>query len=201
MAFGISGNYLDEKGQSVEFGAPLADRKKTVASFPDKSVEVIRIYAHGMPGSIGDDDLDALVNMLSSKMKQRGQIHLLGCSTAGVEAPEGFNPVGGWGLFLRMAMYHGIPKWMGNEEAADHWSDNLARDLSRRIPNVYVSGMGGISFAFSRLLGSHEGYKPKIAGDSQIYFNGKHEKSIGPPSPRTGVPAAGKPGQSLGNWR
>ena len=201
MAFGISGAYFNQ-GKPTKFEAPLAERKKTIASFPNKSIETISIYAHGMPGAIGDDDVDMLVSMLASKMKKPGHIHLLGCSTAGVDTPGGFNPVGGWGLYLRMTMYHGIPKLMGDEQAAEHWSDNLARDLSWKIPNVYVTGLGGISFAFSRLLGSYEGFKPTaMLGDEQIYFNGSREKSIKPIATRSGVPPAGKPGQSLGNWR
>jgi hypothetical protein len=49
---------------------------------------------------------------------------------------------------------------------------NLARDLSRRIPNVYVLGLSGISFPLSRLLFSAEGYKPSaLMADRFVYRN------------------------------
>ena len=91
----------------------------------------------------------------------------------------------------------------------------MARNLSRRLPNVYVTGLGGISFAVSQLKGSqdggwiskriadlfgaHEGFKPTVVGDHQLYLNGQRVDK-----PATGaarVPPAGAPGQALGRWR
>ena len=159
MPFGITGKYVGSDGKSVEFEAPYADRKATIAAFPDRSVQIIRFYAHGAPGLIGDDDVDDLVRMLQDKMVTNGQIHILGCSTAGADG-HAWNPIGGVGLLMRMIMYHGIPKMMGDDDVAQKWTDNLARDLSRRIPNVYVLGLGGISFPLSRVAGPLEGYEP-----------------------------------------
>jgi len=85
MAFGISGKYLEAPGKSVQFAAPYEERKKKIASLPDRSIILLVIYAHGAPGMIGDDDVDDLTQFLQNKMASKGQIHLLGCSTAGVD--------------------------------------------------------------------------------------------------------------------
>lgn len=177
MAFGITGKYLEGPGKSVQFAAPYEERKQKISSLPDKSIIIILIYAHGAPGLIGDDDVDDLTQMLEKKMGPKGQIHLLGCSTAGIEG-HFWNPVGGIGLLTRMIMYHGIPKIMKEPELAEKWSKNLAGDLSKRIPNVYVLGLAGISFPLSRIttaLGKDlEGYSPKaLMADRFVYFNGK----------------------------
>lgn len=176
MAFGITGAYTTESRKIAEFAAPYAERVKTVAGLPDRSIRIIRIYAHGAPGLIGDDDVDALVKMLAGKMASDSQIHLLGCSTAGPDA-HAWNPIGGIGLYLRMAMYHGLPRFMGEDDIAEKWTDNLARDLSRRIANVYVLGLSGISFPLSRVAGPLEGYEPSLLmGDRFVYRNGKATK-------------------------
>lgn len=177
MAFGITGKYVGTDGSPTTFAAPYEAREAKIASFPDRSLVLIVVYAHGMPGQIGDDDVDALTRMLGKKMRAGGQIHLLGCSTAGIEA-HFWNPVGGLGLLLRMMMYHGAQKLSGNADAARDWSKNLAGDLSVRIPHVYVMGLSGISFPLSRIstaLGKDlEGYSPKaLMGDRFVYFDGK----------------------------
>jgi hypothetical protein len=173
MPFGITGKYVGKDGKSAEFEAAYSDRKAKIAAFPDMSVQLIRVYAHGAPGMIGDDDVDSLTGMLGKKMAPDGQIHLLGCSTAGVEG-HAYNPVGGIGLLMRTIMYHGIPKLMGDDDVAAKWAENLAKDLSRRIPNVYVLGLAGISFPLSRVAGSFEGYKPSaLMADRFVYYNSK----------------------------
>ena len=181
MTFGITGTYIGDDGKPVEFEKPYAERKQTIAGFPDRSVKIIRFYQHGAPGMIGDDDVDSLTGMLADKMQKNGQIHLLGCSTAGVEG-HAWNPVGGIGLLSRMIMYHGMMKMMGHSDVAAKWSDNLAGDLSRRIPNVYVLGLSGISFPLSRIAGEYEpGYRPTgLMADRFVYYNGKlHEGALG----------------------
>lgn len=181
MAFGITGKYQGTGGRLVEFVAPYAERRARIASFPDRSVQIILIYAHGAPGMIGDDDVDSLTQMLAKKMRINGQIHLLGCSTAGIEG-HFWNPIGGIGLLTRTIMYHGIPKMLGNDDIASRWADNLAGDLSRRIANVYVLGLAGISFPLSRVTTVFEktdleGYRPKaLMADRFVYFNGKLSK-------------------------
>jgi hypothetical protein len=115
--------------------------------------------------------------MLGKKMAPNSQIHLLGCSTAGIDG-HFWNPVGGLGLLTRMIMYHGIPRIMGDEALASKWATNLAAELSVRIPNVYVLGLAGISFPLSRIstvLGKDlEGYSPKaLMADRFVYLNGK----------------------------
>lgn len=177
MAFGITGRYFEADGTSVQFAVPYEQRVERVASVPDYSIAIIVIYAHGAPGMIGDDDVESLTKMLQKKMRGNGQIHLLGCSTAGIEA-RWWNPVGGLGLLTRMIMYHGAQKLTGNANIAEEWATNLAGDLSRRIPNVYVLGLAGISFPLSRIstvLGKDlEGYSPKaLMADRFVYFNGK----------------------------
>jgi hypothetical protein len=144
---------------------------------PDRSIVLLVIYAHGAPGMIGDDDVDSLTAMLQKKMASNSQIHLLGCSTAGIDG-RFWNPVGGLGLLTRMIMYHGIPRIMGDEAMASKWATNLAGELSVRIPNVYVLGLAGISFPLSRIstvLGKDlEGYSPKaLMADRFVYRNGK----------------------------
>jgi hypothetical protein len=128
---------------------------------------------------IGDDDADSLTALLKKKMAFNGQIHLLGCSTAGIEAHY-WNPIGGIGLLMRMIMYHGLLKLTGAPDVAKHWGDNLAGDLSRRIPNVYVLCLGGISFPLSRAANLTkwtaplEGYTPHLLmADRFAYYNGK----------------------------
>lgn len=181
MAFGITGKYIGTNGKPVEFAAPYADRKSKVASFPDRSILIIVIYAHGAPGMIGDDDADSLAQLLQKKMAINGQIHLLGCSTAGIEAHY-WNPIGGIGLLMRTIMYHGLPKIFGDADIATRWADNLAGDLSRRIPNVYVLGLAGISFPLSRITTFSsktdlEGYSPKaLMADRFVYYNGQLTK-------------------------
>jgi hypothetical protein len=180
MAFGITGKYIEAPGKSVQFAVPYDERKKKIASLPDRSIDIIVVYAHGAPGMIGDDDVDDLTQMLQNKMKSYGQIHLLGCSTAGVDA-HWWNPVGGLGLLTRMIMYHGLQRISGNDDIAEKWATNLAGSLSQRIPNVYVLGLSGISFPLSRIttaLGKDlEGYSPKaLMADRFVYFNGKESK-------------------------
>jgi hypothetical protein len=181
MAFGITGKYLGSDGKRVEFAAPYSERRATISSFPDRSVQIILIYAHGAPGLMGDDDVDNLSTMLGKKMAPHGQIHLLGCSTAGIEAHY-WNPVGGIGLLVRTIMYHVIPKMMGDPGLASQWATNLAGDLSIRIPNVYVLGLAGISFPLSRVTTFSEktdleGYSPKaLMADRFVYYNGRLSK-------------------------
>jgi hypothetical protein len=181
MAFGITGKYIGTNGTPVEYAAPYSERRATISSFPDGSIQIILIYAHGAPGLIGDDDADSLTQMLVKKMKYNGQIHLLGCSTAGIEA-HFWNPIGGIGLLMRTIMYHGIPKIMGHDDIASKWAENLAGDLSRRIPNVYVLGLAGISFPLSRVTTVSEktdleGYRPKaLMADRFVYYNGNLTK-------------------------
>lgn len=181
MAFGITGKYSTKDGKPVEFAAPYAERRNKIASFPDKSIRIILIYAHGAPGMIGDDDAESLEKMLKSKMMINGQIHLLGCSTAGIEG-HFWNPVGGIGLLIRTIMYHGIPRIMGDDQMASQWATNLAGDLSRRIPNVYVLGLAGISFPLSRITTVSEktdleGYRPRaLMADRFVYYNGNLSK-------------------------
>jgi hypothetical protein len=172
MPFGITGRYKKSDGKTIKFEAPYADRRATIEAFSSRSIEIIRFYEHGAPGLIGDDDVDALAGMLQDKMQPDGQIHLLGCSTGGVDASNPLNPVGGIGLLARMIMYHGVPKWMGNGDLATLWAENLAKDLSRRVPNVYVLGLGGISFPLSRIMESREGYEPRgLMADRLVYYN------------------------------
>jgi hypothetical protein len=181
MAFGITGKYMGTDGKPVEFAAPYSERQAKISSFPDSSIQIILIYAHGAPGLIGDDDVDSLTQMLRKKMRSNGQIHLLGCSTAGIEA-HFWNPIGGIGLLARTIMYHGIPKIMGDDDIASKWAENLAGDLSMRIPNVYVLGLAGISFPLSRVTTVSEktdleGYAPKaLMADRFVYYNGKLTK-------------------------
>jgi len=180
MAFGITGRYIVADGTSVQFAAPYEERQQKIASFPDRSIVVVVVYAHGAPGMIGDDDVDSLTQMLQAKMRTHGQIHLLGCSTAGVEAHL-WNPIGGLGLLTRMIMYHGIPRIIKDDDLASRWATNLAGELSQRIPNVYVLGLAGISFPLSRIttaLGKDlEGYSPKaLMADRFVYFNGQLSK-------------------------
>jgi hypothetical protein len=181
MAFGITGKYVGTNGKPVEFAAPYTERQAKISSFPDYSIQIILIYAHGAPGLIGDDDVDNLTKMLRKKMRMNGQIHLLGCSTAGIEA-HFWNPIGGIGLLIRTIMYHGLPKIMRNDDFASRWSDNLAGDLSRCIPNVYVLGLAGLSFPLSRVTTISEktdleGYTPKaLMADRFVYYNGKLSK-------------------------
>lgn len=181
MAFGITGKYLGSNGKPVEFAAPYSERQAKISSFPDSSIQIILIYAHGAPGLIGDDDVDDLTKMLKTKMRVNGQIHLLGCSTAGIEAHL-WNPIGGIGLLIRTIMYHGIPKIMGDDDIEAKWAQNLAGDLSRNIPNVYVLGLAGISFPLSRITTVSEktdleGYTPKaLMADRFVYYNGKLAK-------------------------
>jgi hypothetical protein len=178
MAFGITGKYVASNGADVQFATPYAERKKKIASFPDASIKIIVFYAHGAPGMIGDDEVDDLTDMLGKKMMLNGQIHLLGCSTAGIEG-HFWNPIGGIGLLMRTIMYHGMPRIMGDDDIAARWSMNLAGDLSRRIPNVYVLGLAGISFPLSRITARWErtdleGYTPKaLMADRFVYYNGK----------------------------
>ncbi|SDI93793.1 hypothetical protein [Aliiruegeria lutimaris] len=174
MAFGISGVFFNEDGKQQEFGYPYSERKTRIAAMPNNSIKLIRIYQHGAPGYIGEDDANALAQMLKDKMQKHGQIQLLGCSTAGVEG-HAWNPVGGIGLLTRMIMYHGVMKMMGLPEAAKKWSDNVAGDTSRLIPNVYVMGLSGISFPLSRIHDSLEtGFKPSaLMADRFVYMNGK----------------------------
>ena len=173
MAFGITGEYVGNNGKSVEFEAPYSERKARISSFPDRSIQIICVYAHGAPGLIGDDDVDALTRMLEKKMASDGQVHLLGCSTAGVDA-HAWNPIGGIGLLMRTIMYHGLPRMMGDDDVASKWAENLARDLSRRIPNVYVLGLAGISFPLSRVAGPLEGFAPTaLMADRFVYYNSK----------------------------
>src|SRR5262249_30769488 len=104
-----------------------------------------------------------------------------GCSTAGIEG-HFWNPVGGIGLLMRTIMYHGIPKIMGDDTLASQWSANLAGDVSRSIPNVYVLGLAGISFPLSRITTLSEktdleGYTPKaLMADRFVYYNGRLAK-------------------------
>jgi hypothetical protein len=181
MAFGITGKYVGTDGKPVEFAAPYSERQGKIASFPDGSIKIILIYAHGAPGLIGDDDVDSLTKMLKTKMMTNGQIHLLGCSTAGIEAHY-WNPIGGIGLLMRTIMYHGIPKIAGDDDVASQWATNLAGDLSRSVPNVYVLGLAGISFPLSRITTVSEktdleGYTPKaLMADRFVYYNGKLAK-------------------------
>ena len=81
-------------------------------------------------------------------------------------------------MLARTIMFHIAPKVMGDEESAKEWAANLAGDLSKRIPNVYVMGLAGISFPLSRIstvLGKDlEGYSPKaLMADRFVYFNGQ----------------------------
>jgi hypothetical protein len=181
MAFGITGKYVATDGKSVEFAAPYSQRVAKISSFPDNSILIILIYAHGAPGLIGDDDSESLSRMLGKKMKVNGQIHLLGCSTAGIEG-HFWNPIGGIGLLIRTIMYHGIPKLIGDDRMASLWAENLAGDLSRRIPNVYVLGLAGISFPLSRVTTVFEktdleGYRPRaLMADRFVYYNGQLTK-------------------------
>jgi hypothetical protein len=181
MAFGVVGKYVGTDGTPVDFAAPYDDRKNKIGSLPDKSLLIILIYAHGAPGWIGDDEVDGLTKMLKSKMRLNGQIHLLGCSTAGIEGHY-WNPIGGIGLLMRMILYHGLMKISGNDDVASHWADNLAGDLSARIPNVYVLGLSGLSFPLSRLTTFSEktdleGYSPKaLMADRFVYYNGHLSK-------------------------
>jgi len=181
MAFGITGKYIAKDGKPVEFAAPYAERREKIVSFPDNSLRIILIYAHGAPGLIGDDDADDLEKMLKKKMMMNGQIHILGCSTAGIEG-HFWNPIGGIGLLPRTIMYHGIPKIMGDDQLASLWATNLAGDLSRRIPNVYVLGLAGLSFPLSRITTVSEktdleGYTPKaLMADRFVYYNGQLSK-------------------------
>jgi hypothetical protein len=107
-------------------------------------------------------------------MIKDGEIQLLGCSTGGIEG-HAWNPIGGIGLLSRMIMYHGIMKMMNMNEVAEQWSNNLAGDLSRRIPNVDVMGLSGISFPLSRIAGKYEpGHRPAgLMADRFVYRNGK----------------------------
>jgi hypothetical protein len=61
---------------------------------------------------MGDDDADSLTGLLKKKMAFNSQIHLLGCSTVGIEARY-WNPIGGAGLLMRMIMYHGLQELTG----------------------------------------------------------------------------------------
>lgn len=181
MAFGITGKYVGTDGKPVEFAAPYSERRAKIASFPDGSIKIIVIYAHGAPGLIGDDDAEDLTKMLKAKMMTNGQIHLLGCSTAGIEGHY-WNPIGGIGLLMRTIMYHGLMKLAGNDDVASRWATNLAGDLSRSIPNVYVLGLAGISFPLSRITTVSEktdleGYTPKaLMADRFVYYNGQLSK-------------------------
>ncbi len=172
--FGITGEYRSADGKCVEFEASYGDRKSVIAALPDSSIKIIRFYEHGAPGSIGDDDVDSLTEMLEDKIMTYGEVQLLGCSTAGVEG-HAWNPIGGIGLLSRMIMYHGILKMMGENEIARKWSDNLAGSLSRRLPNVDVLGLSGISFPLSRVAGNFEpGHRPVgLMADRIVYRNGK----------------------------
>lgn len=179
MPFGITGRRIGENG-NVEFEAAWNERETTIAGFADQSILLIRFYNHGAPGMIGGDDVDSLAKMLKGKMSKGGKIHLLGCATAGVEGHP-WNPVGGIGLLSRVIMYHTLMKVTGHDDAARHWGDNLAGDLSRRIPNVYVMGLSGISFPLSRIWAPWEddnmwedAYRPTgLMADRFVYYNGK----------------------------
>lgn len=178
MAFGITGTYI-EGGKATEFSAPYDKRLLKISSLPNRSIRVIAIYNHGAPGEIGDDDVESLTRMLGGKVMVNGQIHLLGCSTAGVTGGGWYNPVRGWGLLLRAIMYHGSQRMMGQDEVAVQWARNLAGDLSRRIPDVYVVGLSGISFPLSRVMtyipwpDDLEGYTPTgLIADRLVYYNG-----------------------------
>jgi hypothetical protein len=81
---------------------------------------------------------------------------------------------------MRTIMYHGLPKLSGAPDVAKHWADNLAGDLSGQIPNVYVLGLGGISFPLSRAANVTkwsaplEGYTPHLLmADRFVYYNRK----------------------------
>jgi hypothetical protein len=78
MAFGITGKYVGTNGKPVDFAACYSERRAKISSFPDYSIQIILIYAHGAPGLIGDDDVGNLTKMLRTKMRINGQIHLLG---------------------------------------------------------------------------------------------------------------------------
>lgn len=175
MAFGICGDYFGEDGKTTRFEGPTSKRKEIISALPNKSIKIIKIYNHGAPGLLGDDDVGDLHKMLGDKMQPKSQIHLLGCSTAGVEGTI-WNPVGGIGLLSRMIMYNGLMKLSGNEDLAERWTNNLAGDLSRRILGVYVLGLSGISFPLSRIPGisEFEGYEPTaMMGDRIVYLNGR----------------------------
>ena len=79
-------------------------------------------------------------------------------------------------------MFHGLPKIMRNDDFASRWADNLAGDLSRCIPNVYVLGLAGLSFPLSRVTTmsektDREGYTPKaLMADRFVYYNCKLSK-------------------------
>jgi len=176
MSFGISGLYLDENKVSRKFEGPIGEEgkiaKKIIVALPDYSIQIIKIYDHGAPGIISNWDVFDLEAMLKKKMMVNGQIQLLGCSTAGIEGREGpnihwVNSIGGWGYLARAAMY----SWMEDV----NWQANLARDLSLRIKDVWVLGLGGISFPLSRAfdLVGKEGYEPKgLMADRKVYRNG-----------------------------
>jgi hypothetical protein len=163
MAFGITGEAAGRK-----FEASIDHAESTIAGMDESSISRINIYAHGAPGMIGDWNAGLLEHMLKKKMRALGQIHLLGCSTAGVKG-HAWNPLGGWGLILRTAMY----SWQDDGSPELDWTQNLARDLSMRISGVYVLGLSGISFPLSRVFFFMEGYAPKaLMADRWVYFNG-----------------------------
>jgi len=174
MAFGVTATFR-KSGNTIKTASPYEARKAFFEACPDKSVSVATIYAHGAPGLIGDDEVEDLTVMLGPKMVQKGTIYLWGCSTAGIEA-DCWSPIQGLGLYLRMAMYHGLPKIQGNPDIAIRWARNLAGDLSRSIPDVYVMGLAGISFPLSR-LNPWEGYEPSLLfGGEFTYLNGRLAK-------------------------
>ena len=196
MAFGVTGSYVAE-GKPQSFDFPIESAQASIANLPNGQVELIRIYAHGMPGQIYEWRASDLESMLKCKMKKFGQIHLLGCSTAGVDA-HAWNPMGGIGLICRAVMYGSIsapsvaagprlrnrtlPKRMDGPPSVPsfEWDDNLAYNVSMKIPNVWVVGLGGISFPLSRVACKFEGHQPRLLmGDRQAYLNGHRSKPPG----------------------
>lgn len=172
MAFGISG-LVSGTTASSKFAGPIETAEAQIAALPAGKVSLIKIYAHGQPGAIHKWTVFDLERMLKPKMKADGQIHLLGCATAGTDAHP-WNPIGGWGVLLRAVTFGLIDPSL--------WADNLAKELSVRIPAVWVLGLTGISWPLSRIANvvGLEGYEPTgLMADRQVYKNGRRSKPPG----------------------
>ena len=191
-ATGLSRFLPDGYGVTIRFrGRPdiafrdYADAERAIAAAPSRDITSVIFYGHGAPGmlSVGTATLDAgrLSQLLDGKLAPNARVMLYGCNTASV-GDEGLSrnlaesSFFGLSTLTRRITYFSIPVMTGADRATMEalWDEDMARDLSRALPEAYVVGFRTYAFPADRLKPGSRNATPSrhVLARSATYKNG-----------------------------
>ncbi len=152
------------------------------------TVRRVIFYGHGAPGlqTVGEDfvlDADGVVQLTKGKVRAGGRVDLIGCNTAsiGSEGFKGPDVAGaaayGIATLARRLTYYSMSRFSGvDKDAAEAgWDQDLARDVSARLPGVEVHGMRTFSVSLDRLIPGDDSPTPSnyVIGRQAVYLDGR----------------------------